>query len=192
MGGGKRNEEHKAQKRALRRARKAAFKGLPPPPPKPPKVVNTNFFESLLEWKEHPVPEQLETSLPHIEDFITKMWLIAYPCGSNLRKLQRDIAFRMQSKHRPDRKLPYQVIMTIIGKLEREGYLKIKMSGKGHCLIFRDDDCIQFPNPFIIKYNEQMDAAAFVQDESSGVQSSMGNEPFRPKFSKQQEPKVRK
>jgi hypothetical protein len=44
----------------------------------------------------------------------------------------------MQRKHRLAEKMPYQAIMPIVGKLERENYLSIKMKTNGQLLIYRD------------------------------------------------------
>jgi hypothetical protein len=138
MGGGPRNEEHKERLRAIRKARKIYFDSLPPTPPKPP--VCTKHYDEMCKWKTKPISKRIEHRVVHICSFIIHAWLHAYPAGASLRKLQRDIAFRMQRRHRLPGKVPLQIIMTIVGKLERENYLKTKMKSNGHVLIYRDDE----------------------------------------------------
>ena len=138
MGGGPRNEEHKIRLRAIRKARKIYFKSLPPRPPKPP--VCTKHYDEMCKWKTEPISKKIEHRVVHICSFIIYAWLNAYPKGASLRKMQRDIAFRMQRRHRLPGKLPIQVIMPIVGKLERENYLKTKMKSNGHVLIYRDKE----------------------------------------------------
>jgi hypothetical protein len=136
MGGGPRNEEHKERLRAIRKARKIYFESLPERPPKP--SVCTKHFNEVTKWKNEPISKTVEHRVIHICSFIIYAWLNAYPNGASLRKLQRDIAFRMQRKHRLPGKLPYDVIMPIVGKLERENYLSVRMKSNGHVLIYRD------------------------------------------------------
>jgi hypothetical protein len=138
MGGGPRNDEHKERLRAIRKARKIYFKSLPERGPKSP--VCTKHYDEVIKWKTEPISKKIEHRVIHICSFIIYAWLNAYPHGASLRKLQRDIAFRMQRKHRIPGKLPYQVIMPIVGKLERENYLSIRMKSNGHVLIYRDKD----------------------------------------------------
>jgi hypothetical protein len=198
MGGGPRNPEHIARAKAQNKARKAANKLLPPPKPKPPKVVSTKMYDALGEWKDKPISTKIANIAPHIHDFIKDMWLKAYPLGSNLRKLQRDIAFRMERKYRPG-KLPYQVIMPIVGKLEREGYLKTRVSSTGKCLIYCDPDCKQDENS-ITTYLDTSRSQDWVLKETdtatpettTSVVSKPPKQPYKPKFTKQQKPKVHK
>jgi hypothetical protein len=138
MGGGPRNEEHKERLRAIRKARKIYFDSLPPRPPKPP--ICTKHYDEMCKWKTEHISKRIEYRVIHICSFIIHAWLNAYPAGASLRKLQRDIAFRMQRRHRLPGKLPLQVIMPIVGKLERENYLKTRMKSNGHVLIYRDNE----------------------------------------------------
>lgn len=136
MGGGERNEEHKERMRAIRKARKIYFASLPPSPPKPP--VCPKNYRKMCKLKTEPISARVEHRLVHICNFIIYAWLNAYPFGASLRKLQRDIAFRMQRRYRLPEKLPLEEIMPIVGKLERENYLKTRMKVNGQVVIYRD------------------------------------------------------
>ena len=138
MGGGPRNSEHTERLRAIRKARKIYFESLPERPEKPP--VCTKHYDEVIQWRTEPISKKIEHRVIHICSFIIYAWLNAYPAGASLRKLQRDIAFRMQRKHRLPGKLPYQAIMPIVGKLERENYLSIRMKSNGQVLIYRDKE----------------------------------------------------
>lgn len=137
MGGGSLNKEHKERMRAIRKARKIYFDSLPPRPPKPP--VCTKHYDEMCKLKTEPISDLIAHRVVYICSFIVHAWLNAFPQGASLTKLQRDIAFRMQRRHRLPGKLPLSVIMPIVGKLERENYLKTKMKTNGHVLIYRDD-----------------------------------------------------
>ena len=139
MGGGPRNEEHKERLRALRKARKLYFDSLPERPTKK-HTRSTRHFDELMKWRLEPTSVRIKHRVKHICSFIIYSWLQAYPLGATIRKLQRDIAFRMERKHRLPEKMPYQAIMPIVGKLERENYLSIRMKSNGHVLIYRDND----------------------------------------------------
>lgn len=117
-----------------------------------------------MQWKEKPIKDAIVPDVPPIEEFIKTMWLTAYPMGSNLRKLQRDVAFRMKTR-KFRKKLDYQELMPIVGKLEREGFLKTKISTSGKCLIYRDKDCINVENPFIIRYSETSESSAPIEPQ---------------------------
>jgi hypothetical protein len=217
MGGGPRNEEHKLRLRAIRKARKIYFEAMPERPPKPPTC--TKHYDEVSAWKTEPISKKIEHRVVHICSFIIYAWLNAYPFGSSLRKLQRDIAFRMQRKHRLPGKLPYQVIMPIVGKLERENYLKTKMKSNGHVLIYRDKEVNIVP-----EQQYEMNAISKADDDGSdnedggdydddddhfdldaemeAVEEDKRNptpidapykpSTYRPKFSKEQKPKVKK
>lgn len=133
MGGGPRNPEHTARLRVLKRARKAANKLRGPKPPKEP--PSRDLYNRLAAWKDKPVSPKIVDVLPHLEHFIAETWLERYPMGAHLRKLQRDMAFRMERQHRPGL-LPYEVLMPVLGRLERKGIVKMRMGGKGDCVVY--------------------------------------------------------
>ena len=131
MGGGPRNPEHKNRpkevKKAIRRAkaekRKANTKPLPDIFKDPPKAMM------------QPVPEQLHPYLPAIETYVVNEWLPRFPDGARLRKLQRDVAFRLKPRTQSPGKLPMQNIMTIVGVMSRKGIIRIRQSPKGSVVI---------------------------------------------------------
>jgi hypothetical protein len=141
MGGGPRTIDpnrdpvREARLKALKKARKAASKLLGP---KPKEVPSPSVYNGLLSWIDKPVSPKIEGILPHMEKFIIEEWLPRYPEGARIRKLQRDVAFRMERKHRPG-KLPYQVLMPVVGRLVRQGSLKTRMASDGACLIYHPD-----------------------------------------------------
>lgn len=102
----------------------------------PRELVCLEVHKNLLEWKDNkPISPEMKELLPHIEEFIKSIWLDKYPQGANLRKLQRDIAFRMPAL-RPG-KLSKEEIMPVLGHLEKEGLVKVRIRIDGHCLIYR-------------------------------------------------------
>ena len=80
-----------------------------------------------------PTPKKFKPYLAAIETYIVEKWLPSYPHGAKIRKLQRDIAFRMK----PDSpgKLPRNVLDTIVGDLHRRGVIGIRDKGQSSSVI---------------------------------------------------------
>jgi len=85
-------------------------------------------------FKNQPIPKKLQHHLPNIERFLTDTWLPMYPMGARLRKLQRDIAFRMPRKERPG-KLTYEQLMPFVGVFESKGLIRLREKATNGTLI---------------------------------------------------------
>ena len=95
----------------------------PLPPPKyhaPDKLPKKHMHK--------PVPKDIQPYLPAIQSYITETWLVKFPHGATVRKLQRDIAFRMK-KGSPG-KLPRAVLDTVVGALCRQGVVTVRNKGQ--------------------------------------------------------------
>jgi hypothetical protein len=101
----------------------------------PKELEALRVHHDLLAWKNNPAPPEMNDLIPHLVDFIKGTWLENYPEGANLRKLQRDIAFRMPL-HRPG-KIPREMLMPILGHLEQQGVVTVRIKVNGNCLIYR-------------------------------------------------------
>jgi hypothetical protein len=101
----------------------------------PKELYALRVHRDLLAWKNNPVPPEMNDLIPHLADFIQGTWLENYPEGANLRRLQRDIAFRMPM-HRPG-KVPRENLMPILGQLEKQGVVTVRIKVNGNCLIYR-------------------------------------------------------
>jgi hypothetical protein len=77
----------------------------------------------------------LNEILPELECFLKDQWLPSYPQGAQLRKLQRDVAFRMPRGLRPG-KLTFQELMPMVGHFERKGVIRTKAGRGGRVLIY--------------------------------------------------------
>lgn len=86
-----------------------------------------------------PVPRKLQPFLPAMESFIVNQWLPLYPDGARLRKLQRDVAWRMDRKESPG-KLEYDKLLPIVGELARKGLIKTRAKSGGVLVVMPPDD----------------------------------------------------
>ena len=77
-----------------------------------------------------PVPPELQKHLPAIETYVKEQWLPLFPYGAGIRKLQRDIAWRMKKKDGSPGKLERQVLDTILGELLRKGVIGLRPKGR--------------------------------------------------------------
>lgn len=123
----------------------AAITKKPRPTPGQQRQVAREVAKHLVVWKQKPTSPLIQDILPHIKDFIKGAWLDHYPEGANLRKLQRDVAFRMSSGHRPG-KLPKEVLMPVLGQLEEEGAVQVRIRRSGRCLIYRPGTLPEYSN----------------------------------------------
>lgn len=94
----------------------------------------TDLKDTYALRKQEPISENMKLHVENITRYITQEWLSMYPLGARLRKLQRDIAFRMPRKERPG-KIPYEELLPILGHVESKGLINIRKSGKGLLLI---------------------------------------------------------
>lgn len=103
----------------------------PDPPP--------DAAHHLLQFLDDKVPKDLESSRDHLQDFILNVFLEKYPGGARLRKLQRDIAFRMDTKTAVAKgeKLQYERILPIIGELERANKIKVRVGKQGRLILYK-------------------------------------------------------
>jgi hypothetical protein len=160
MAGGPMNEEHRERRRAIREARKVYFEANPRPPKAPKPPLCTKHYEEMCSWKTKPVSWRIAHRVDHICSFIIHAWLVSYPDGSGLPKLQFDIAHQMHRQHQLPGKLPLPVIMTIVGKLERENYCKTRMNCRGHLVVYRDpkENILAEMEPFVPPPPDDFDA----------------------------------
>jgi hypothetical protein len=100
----------------------------------PKELEALRVHHDLLAWKNNPVPPEMNDLIPHLADFVKGTWLEIYPEGANLRRLQRDIAFRMPL-HRPG-KISREKLMPILGQLEKQGVVTVRIKVNGNCLIY--------------------------------------------------------
>ena len=140
MGGGPRNPEHDRKNRirelrdlfkekevsAMRRNEKEGLR-----------MVSPDTHE-LLPFLDKPVPKNLKEAFPAIEEYIVNTWLPMYPMGARIRKLQRDVAFRMKTRRLG--KLAYKELLPILGELERKGLVKLRIGKKGRAIVILRPD----------------------------------------------------
>ena len=94
----------------------------------------------------HPIPPELEHYIPAMTAYIQDEWLPLYPKGANLRKLRRDIAWRMDRKKSPG-KIPQKDLTAVIVKLRDDGIVSLRRRSTTTrwCLIHQNDIVIQSP-----------------------------------------------
>ena len=77
--------------------------------------------------------------MPDLEAFVVETWLPTFPYGARLRRLQRDIAFRMLPAHQRG-KLDYETeLVPLVGYLQRRGILKIASGRSGRMILYHVD-----------------------------------------------------
>ena len=100
--------------------------------------VEMKTSEELVKWKEFPIAPEIKDKLSHIESYIKGDWLDNYPLGACLRKLQRDVAFRMLPRELRTGKLPKDVFKPVVARLQEQGAVGVSINAKGlRYLIFR-------------------------------------------------------
>jgi hypothetical protein len=107
---------------------------LPDPPP--------DAAHHLLQYLDASIPNDIKDSKDGIVDYILNVFLVAFPAGARLRKLQRDIAFRMDTKdmYLKNKKLQYEKILPIIGEMERAGQVKIRLGKQGRLIMYKPSE----------------------------------------------------
>lgn len=68
------------------------------------------------------LPKKIQSMLPEIKNYIIRHWLKMYPRGGQLRKLQRDIAYRMDNS---PGKLEHEHLLPIVTVLVEEGKIEL-------------------------------------------------------------------
>lgn len=85
--------------------------------PKPGQLLKTYLRRPL-----ESLPKNIMSSVPNIKNYILKDWFRLHPGGAHLRKLQRDIAFRMDNS---PGKLDREHLLPIVAALENEGAVQL-------------------------------------------------------------------
>ena len=78
---------------------------------------------------------------PHVETitrYITQEWIHMYPFGARVRKLQRDLAFRMPRNERFG-KVPYSQLYSILWQMENKGLISCRKACTGTLIIASPD-----------------------------------------------------
>jgi len=98
-----------------------------------------DLYEPYKPFLQNPIPEHLASKLPDLEAFVVETWLPTFPYGARLRRLQRDIAFRMLPVHQRG-KLDYETeLVPLVGYLQRRGILKIASGRSGRMILYHPD-----------------------------------------------------
>ena len=110
-------------------------------------------YEKYATFLNEPVPDYLHPFLPAIEAFVVDTWLPTFPRGARLRRLQRDIAFRMLPvDQRPPGKVAFEDLSTVVGHLQRRGLVKTSEGRSGRMVIYHVDCEITY-----YKYRQEHD-----------------------------------
>jgi hypothetical protein len=82
-----------------------------------------------------------------IKNYVLNEFLVNYnQDGARVRKLQRDVAFRMDhaglallenKQSNKDKKLPMEILVSILGEMERDGQVFVRFGKKGKMVIMR-------------------------------------------------------
>jgi len=110
-------------------------------------------YDDYAKFLDEPVPDHLQPYVPAIEAFVTDTWLPTFPSGARLKRLQRDMAFRMLPlEQRPPYKLPYEELAPVVGHLQRRGILKTAAGRSGRMILYHVDAEITY-----YKYRKEHD-----------------------------------
>mmetsp|Transcript_31775 Transcript_31775/g.46864 ORF Transcript_31775/g.46864 Transcript_31775/m.46864 type:complete len:272 (-) Transcript_31775:407-1222(-) len=80
------------------------------------------FLKKYLRQPLSSLPKNIMRSVPYIKEYIVKDWLRLYPKGGQLRRLQRDIAYRMDNS---PGKLDHEHLLPIVATLLDEGAIEL-------------------------------------------------------------------
>lgn len=135
MGGGPRNPEHKnrpkEEKQAARRANIEKRKARTKPP-------SESLIKNTQEQLDKPISPEILSYIPAMESYVLKKWLPMYPGGARLRKLQRDVAWRMNRKQSPG-KLDFEMLMPFVGTLVRKGLVETRVNQRGVLILLQPE-----------------------------------------------------
>lgn len=131
MAGGPRNPEHKNLTKEEKQARRAAKRNVILAKTKPPSDKTSNAMLRLLE---QPIPKDVKPYMANLETYIIQEWIPQFPSGARLRKLQRDVTWRMNRKISPGR-LEYDHLLPVVGELVRKGLLDTRFDNKAGKLV---------------------------------------------------------
>lgn len=170
MGGGPRNPAHKRknlskEEKEKRRSAKQRMreKGKKP---KPPPSINHHTNEKWSKHMKTSIPKEVVPYVSDIETYIVQEWLPSFPQGARLRKLQRDVAWRMNRKQSPG-KLNYESLLPIVGQLIRKDLIGVRIKEHGTLVIMPPDT----QGVIHKKEDEQQDIASKKTEASDGAKS---------------------
>lgn len=135
MGGGPRNPEHKnrpkEEKQDARRAKIEQRKAKAKPP-------SESLIQNTQEQLDKPISPEILSYIPAMESYVLKKWLPMYPGGARLRKLQRDVAWRMNRKQSPG-KLDFEMLLPFVGTLVRKGLVETRVNQRGVLILLQPE-----------------------------------------------------
>jgi hypothetical protein len=96
----------------------------------------------LLLHLDLPITKNMLPAKDRIQQYITTDFLRNYLDGARLRKLQRDIAFRMDQSglemvFAKEKKLPLESLLNILGEMERNDQVRVRFAKKGKIVVCR-------------------------------------------------------
>jgi hypothetical protein len=96
----------------------------------------------LLLHLDLPITKNMLLAKDRIQHYITTDFLRNYLDGARLRKLQRDIAFRMDQSglemvFAKEKKLPLESLLNILGEMERNDLVRVRFAKKGKIVVCR-------------------------------------------------------
>ena len=90
----------------------------------------------LLPLLDQPVPKEIRDRQTEIEDYITDVWIKKYPNGSRVRLIHRNIAHNaLNRRRRRQERLSYDQLLPIIGSLERQKRISVRVGKSGRLLV---------------------------------------------------------
>lgn len=110
----------KKKKKGKKKGKKEKPEAIVPPPCDPDKLPRKTFYKAL--------PKVVADYYDVYEEYITQVWLKAYPLGANGRKLQRDLTFRLK-KGTPKEKMDPAHVDALVGELYRKGKISVRIRG---------------------------------------------------------------
>jgi hypothetical protein len=116
------------------------------------------------------IPKELIPYISNIETYIVQEWLPSFPQGARLRKLQRDVAWRMNRKQSPG-KLNYESLLPIIGQLIRKDLIGIRLNQHGSLVIVPPGDTQERTTTQGEKEEQQGIASKKTEEASDGAKS---------------------
>jgi len=92
--------------------------------------VMSQDHAKILPWKDKPVPEKHKELYPELEIFVAD-WIRQFPKGARLRRLQRDVCFRMMGFKKSFQGIDCKELLTLVGEMERKGvvWTRLKLNG---------------------------------------------------------------
>lgn len=135
MGGGPRNPEHRGTNgKKSRPWEREEVKSRPPSRRKQRQLAEPPSPTRHSKFLDVPIPSSVMPYVEKMTAYVKEDWLLKFPLGARIRRLQRDVAWRMNRRISPG-KLPYEHLVPVVGYWKKNDVVDIVLKPDGELLV---------------------------------------------------------